>query len=66
MELTSTQKLLMNGLELFGVEKDAMIVILISLQEEEKMRELMNYMAENQQANQEDILEQMVRIKNQN
>ena len=66
MELTSTQKLLMNGLELFGVEKEAMIGILISLQKEEEMRELMNYMAENQQANQEDILEQMVRIKNQN
>jgi hypothetical protein len=56
MGLTETQQLLLNGLELFKVEEEAIIGIMITLQNENQMDMLMNYMAENQKATQEDIL----------
>ena len=63
MELTSTQRLLLNGLDLFKVEKEAMIIILTALQKENQMNELMEYMAKNPEAHQEDILYKTAQIK---
>ena len=62
MELTYTQELLMNGLDLFGVEKDAIVLILTALQKEKQMEELMQYMVNNRTATQEQILLKMVEI----
>ena len=63
MELTEKQKLLLNGLELFKVEQEAKIGIMIALQDEKQMDMLMNYMANNQKATQEEILIKTVEIK---
>ena len=63
MELTNKQRLLLNGLDLFKVEKEAMVLILTALQEEEQMDELMKYMTENPKATQEELLEVTAEIK---
>ena len=65
MELTKTQKLLLNGLQLFGVERGAIIGIMVALQEEDEMYELMYFMADNPEATQEDILYKTAQIKHQ-
>jgi hypothetical protein len=56
MVLSKQQKLLINGLELFGVEKGAIVGIMVSLQKPEQMEKLMEYMANNPTMTQEDIL----------
>lgn len=63
MELTEKQKLLLNGLELFKVEQEAIIGIMVALQDEKRMDMLMNYMAKNQKTTQEEILIKTVEIK---
>lgn len=63
MELTKKQQLLLNGLELFKVEQEAIIGIMVTLQDEKQMDMLMNYMANNQKATQEEILIKTVEIK---
>jgi len=62
MELTSKQRLLLNGLDLFGVDKDAMVLILTALQEDTQMDELMTYMTHNPKATEEDLLEKTAEI----
>ena len=62
MALTETQGLLLNGLELYKVEKGAIIGIMIMLQKEDQMNELMHYMASNPEMTQEEILEKAVEI----
>lgn len=56
MELNDTQKLLLGGLNYFKVEREAMILILVALQEEDEMYELLYFLADNPEATQEDIL----------
>ena len=56
MALTEKQQLLLNGLELFKVEQEAIIGIMVALQDEKEMDMLMDYMAKNQKATQEEIL----------
>ena len=62
MELSETQKLLINGLKLFKMEKEEIIIIMILLQEEDQMNSLMHFMINHREANQEDILEEAVNI----
>ncbi len=63
MKLTRKQHLLLNGLALFNVEQKAIIGIMIALQDEKQMDLLMNYMAKNHKATQEEILLKTVEIK---
>ncbi len=56
MALTEKQQLLLNGLELFKVEQEAIIGIMIALQSEKQIDMLMNYMVKNPSATQEEIL----------
>ena len=63
MALTEKQQLLLNGLELFKVEQEAIIGIMITLQQPEEMDMLMDYMMKNQKATQEEILLKTVEIK---
>jgi hypothetical protein len=62
MVLSKQQKLLINGLELFGVEKGAIVGIMVALQKPEQMEKLMEYMADNPTMPQEDILEKTSEI----
>ena len=62
MEKTESLKLLIRGLRIFGVEKDAIVGIASGLQTEEEQYELMDWMAEHRGATQEDILEKFVEI----
>ena len=63
LALTEKQQLLLNGLELFKVEQEAIIGIMITLQQPEEMDMLMDYMMKNQKATQEEILLKTVEIK---
>lgn len=56
MELTGSQKLLINGLDLFGVEMDEMLGIMLALKSEAQQWELMKWMADNQTATPSDIV----------
>lgn len=56
MELTQTEKDLIDGLILFGVEKDEAIGILLFLRHEYLQSLLIDYMVENQDATPQDIL----------
>ena len=57
-----TLKLLVRGLMIFGVEKDAIVGISAALQTEEQQYKLMDWMAENRGATVSDILEKTVEI----
>lgn len=56
MELTESQKFLINGLDLFGVEMDEMLGIVLVLKSEAQQWELMEWMADNQTATPSDIV----------
>ena len=57
-----TPKLLVRGLMIFGVEKDAIVGISAALQTEEQQYKLMDWMVENRGATVSDILEKTVEI----
>ena len=56
MKLSETQKLLMSGLKVFGVENDLIVGIMLLLQDEDQQERLMEWMAEHEGATPETIL----------
>ena len=60
--LTQTELDLIRGLMIFGVEREAIIGIMIALKDEDSQWQMIDFMVEHQQATQEDILEELVRI----
>ena len=60
--LTQTQELLLDGLRAFGVEKDLIIGIMIMLTEEEQQEQLMEWMADHEEAMPETILQKATDI----
>ena len=64
MELSETQKLLVNGLKLFKVEKECIVGIMLMLKEEDQMWDMMDYMADNLKATQEELLLKATEIYN--
>ena len=56
MKLSETQKLLMSGLKVFGVENDLIVGIMLLLQDEDQQERLMEWMAEHEGAKPETIL----------
>lgn len=62
MKLTETQKLLMTGLKVFGVENDLIVGIMLMLQEEDQQEQLMEWMAEHEGAKPEVILQTATEI----
>ena len=64
MELSETQKLLVNGLKLFKVEKECIVGIMLMLKEEDQMWDMMDCMADNLKATQEELLLKATEIYN--
>ena len=62
MALTKTQQLLLNGLQIFKVEKDSIMTVMLALQKEKQMMELMRVMAKNPTMTEEEILLKTVEI----
>ena len=62
MALTEVQKTLIQGLVEYGVEKEAIPGIILSLKTEEKQWEMIDYLLDNRQATQTDILMKLVEI----
>ena len=62
MALTEVQKTLIQGLVEYGVGKEAIPGIILSLKTEEKQWEMIDYLLDNRQATQTDILMKLVEI----
>ena len=63
MQLTTTQKLLIYGLKQFPIKKENQRAIFLFLYEdEEKMQELINYLAMNEKATEQEIMSEVTRI----
>ena len=56
MGLTEVQKCLITGLKIFGVEKDAIVGIMLALPKEEQQIEMLEWMRSNMGASTSDIL----------
>ena len=65
MALSENRKLLLNGLDLFGVEKEAMTIILLLLKTDEQAEMMMDFMANNLSAQQGQLLMEAVKIAEQ-
>ena len=64
MELTEAQKHLINGLLLFGVEKDAIVGIASALTKPEQQDEMMEWMCNHRGATTPEILKEVANIIN--
>lgn len=63
MELTETQKLLIRGLRLFPIsEENQEAVFLFLFKSEEKMWEMMDFLAENKEATEQQIMKKLTDI----
>ena len=62
MALSNLQKHLVDGLHIFGVEKDAILGIVSAMETEEQQCRLMEWMSEHENASTSDILGQVVAI----
>ncbi len=62
MALTETDKDLINGLVMFGVEEKAIIGILSGLKTQDMREQMIDYLLNNREATQSDILLQLVEI----
>ena len=62
MDLTPAQRHLIRGLKIFGCTEEETIGIVLYADTPEKQDELMMYMAENQTATPQDILEKLEQI----
>ena len=62
MELTWAQKHLIAGLNLFGVEKDAIIGIMLVLKETEQQYAMMEWMSEHEGASTSEILKKTAEL----
>ena len=62
MALTQTEKHLINGLKVFEVEKEAILGIVAALRTEKQQWAMINYLVNNRQATQSDILLELVKI----
>ncbi len=63
MELTETQKLLIRGLRLFPIsEENQEAVFLFLFKCEEKMWEMMDFLAENKEATEQQIMKKLTEI----
>lgn len=56
MELTKTQRLLMYGLKQLNTSEEDMVLIMVSLQEEDEQLEMILYLASHLEATDQDIL----------
>ncbi len=56
MELTEVQKHLISGLQIFGVEKDAIVGIMLALPNEEQQIEMLEWMRNHMGASTSEIL----------
>lgn len=62
MKLTKTQKLLMYGLKQLNTSEEDMVIIMVSLQEEEEQLEMIQYLASHLDATDQDILKKLCDI----
>ena len=63
MSLTSKEKLLIRGLMLFKLKKETMEMIFVLLETDEQRMAMMEFMAENREATEQDILQELWRIR---
>ena len=64
MELTKAQKHLIDGLKIFGVEKDAIIGIMLTLEKPEQQDAMMEWMCKHKGASTSDILGKTAELVN--
>lgn len=62
MALTPAQKHLIDGLHIFGVEKDAILCIVLALETPEQQDAMMEWMCEHRDATTEDFLKKTVEL----
>ena len=61
-ELTKMQKLLIELLQAFGVEKDMIVAVLLMVNTDEQIAELNEFLDRNRKATQDEIMEEALRI----
>ena len=63
MKLTKIEDLLLRGLMLFGLRRETVGTIFALLEKEEEQMAMIDYLAENREATEQDILQELWRIR---